>query len=81
MQKFLKSYKNHKFTKFCKYRDIKLLEYRGIKFPSALRMQPLGVYKWCCEKIVFVTTTKNLFVGLFVKWVRFLTLLWEYIFF
>ena len=42
-------------------------------------MQPLGAYNWCCENIVFVTTTRNMFVGLFVKWVRFLTLLREYI--
>ena len=56
-------------------------EYIDICFPISSKMQFLSVWKWCSANVFFLTPTKNMFVGKFVKGVRLLAALWENVFY
>ena len=51
-----------------------------ICFPSALKMQ-FGMHRGGAVKMFYLTPTGDRFSGKFVKWVRFLAVLQEHIFY
>ena len=51
------------------YRDVQ--EYTDICFPSASRMQFLSFQKWCSANVFFLSSTRNMCPGKFVKQLRF----------
>ena len=57
------------------YRDVQ--EYTDICFPSASRMQFLSFQKWCSANVFFLSSTRNMCPGKFVKQLRFLAVLRE----
>ena len=52
-------------------------EYTDICFPSASRMQFLSFQKWCSANVFFLSSTRNMCPGKFVKQLRFLAVLRE----